>query len=256
MLTSALHVNQYGHGDDLVLLHGWGMHSGVWQPLISLLSQHYRITCIDLPGHGHSEFPETIPSLDAVLAAIIAVAPPQAMWCGWSLGGLLVQRLAYVYPERVGKVCCIASTPYFVKEGQWPGLTMVTLQTFAAQLENNYQQTVQRFIALQCLGLADERQQQRQLQTYLASAPAPALLGLTSALTWLTTLDCRELLNKISQPLYYIFGRLDALVPVAVAQHILQYQPCAQYQVMAKASHMPFISHTDECARLLIDYLQ
>jgi pimeloyl-[acyl-carrier protein] methyl ester esterase len=50
----ALHVETFGSGPDLVLLHGWGMHGGVWGDFALRLAEHHRVHAIDLPGHGYS----------------------------------------------------------------------------------------------------------------------------------------------------------------------------------------------------------
>ncbi|MCP5077676.1 MAG: alpha/beta fold hydrolase, partial [Psychromonas sp.] len=44
-----------GQGKDLVLLHGWGVNSAVWQPVVELLGKHFRLHLIDLPGFGESK---------------------------------------------------------------------------------------------------------------------------------------------------------------------------------------------------------
>jgi len=38
----------------VVLVHGWGMHSGVWEDVAEALIDHHRVTVLDLPGHGYS----------------------------------------------------------------------------------------------------------------------------------------------------------------------------------------------------------
>jgi pimeloyl-[acyl-carrier protein] methyl ester esterase len=49
-----MHVETRGHGLDLVLLHGWAMHGGVFAPLADALADDFRIHVVDLPGHGFS----------------------------------------------------------------------------------------------------------------------------------------------------------------------------------------------------------
>jgi len=78
----------HGKGSDLVLLHGWGMNSAVWEPVIDELDQHFTVTCVDLPGHGFSTLSDTENTgLDDWADAIAAVVPVNAIWLGWSLGG-------------------------------------------------------------------------------------------------------------------------------------------------------------------------
>ena len=45
-----------GQGPSLVLLHGWGLHGGVWAPVREALERRFTVTAIDLPGHGFSAF--------------------------------------------------------------------------------------------------------------------------------------------------------------------------------------------------------
>jgi pimeloyl-ACP methyl ester carboxylesterase len=44
-----------GQGQTLVLLHGWGFNSELFNTLIEQYKNQYRITVIDLPGHGRSD---------------------------------------------------------------------------------------------------------------------------------------------------------------------------------------------------------
>ena len=37
---NAVHVEQLGDGPDLVLLHGWALHGGMWGPWIDTLAEH------------------------------------------------------------------------------------------------------------------------------------------------------------------------------------------------------------------------
>jgi pimeloyl-ACP methyl ester carboxylesterase len=48
------HVETTGSGPDLVLLHGWALHSGAWAETLPALAAKWRVHAIDLPGHGRS----------------------------------------------------------------------------------------------------------------------------------------------------------------------------------------------------------
>ena len=80
----SLHVQTLGDGPELVLLHGWGMNLGVWEPLLPILQSRYRLTLIELPGHGESPLPDDADNLDAWVQACLEVAPSWATWLGWS----------------------------------------------------------------------------------------------------------------------------------------------------------------------------
>lgn len=48
---------QYGEGEDIILLHGWGQNIEMMKPLGDNFSKKYRINILDLPGFGNSEEP-------------------------------------------------------------------------------------------------------------------------------------------------------------------------------------------------------
>ena len=81
-----------GQGRPLVLLHGWGMNAGVWLPLLPRLEAHWRVTMIELPGHGESHLIEG--DIHDWAGAVLDTAPSNAIWLGWSLGAMVALALA------------------------------------------------------------------------------------------------------------------------------------------------------------------
>ena len=86
MTFPKLHIDTVGNtGQDIVLLHGWGVNSAVFEPLKSALAE-YRVHYVDLPGFGHSSHING--TIDDWVAALAEQLPQAAIWLGWSLGGL------------------------------------------------------------------------------------------------------------------------------------------------------------------------
>ena len=72
------YVDIRGDGPDLVLLHGWALHGGMWGPWIDELARHARLHLVDLPGHGRSPFPPGLGDLAGFAAAVRPVVPDGA----------------------------------------------------------------------------------------------------------------------------------------------------------------------------------
>jgi pimeloyl-ACP methyl ester carboxylesterase len=49
-----LFVESRGRGPDVVMLHGWGLHGGVFDRVASQLADRFCVHLVDLPGHGAS----------------------------------------------------------------------------------------------------------------------------------------------------------------------------------------------------------
>lgn len=249
-MTAKLHWQTEGQGSDLVLIHGWGMNGAVWQQLLPLLTPHYRVHAVDLPGYGHSR-ELSAESVEEMAHMLLENSPGSAVWLGWSLGGLVATRAALLAPERVGKLVTVASSPRFAAQNTWRGIKPQVLDDFRRQLGEDFQQTVERFMALQAMGSPTARQDIKQLKQAVLSRPQPAPSALEIGLKQLAEVDLREQLSEVSQPWLRLYGRLDGLVPVKVASELDELAPQSQRQVFASASHAPFISHPEEFVQAL-----
>ena len=237
-----LHATVQGKGPDLVLLHGWGMNSTVWEPVLPALTAGYRVTSVDLPGHGRS--PVLSGSRSAVwLDALFDVAPAGAAWLGWSLGGMLALAAADSRPDDVAAVVTVASNLRFVASGDWPeAVSPELLQDIATGVTVEPVKTLQRFVALQFLATRDAKALSRRLREEIAAA-RPAVAGLEAGLDVLRSIDNRARLQGVQVAIQMLFGQKDKLVPVAVANSIAELNPDVDIQTIANAGHAPFLTH-------------
>ena len=180
---------------DLVLLHGWGMHSVVWDPIVPALLEHYQVTVIDLPGMGRSPLPGGHYDLDYVIQHLLAVAPARAVWMGWSLGGEIATAIAARYPERVSALLLVASNPSFARRDDWScAMPSEQLQQFRDFYEEDPEGTLIRFLSLQCRGSRRMKEDIRFLQEILYLQGLPAPQALRAGLRLLAEVDVRELI--------------------------------------------------------------
>lgn len=245
MGAEALHREVRGAGPEWLLLHGWGLHGGVWAPVVEELAQRHRVTNVDLPGHGRSRGP--VPERLAEAAAQVAEGmAPGTTVMGWSLGGLLALRLALDWPERVGALVLVAATPRFVTGPDWPhAVAPEVLDGFRAELEDDHRQTLNRFLALQARGSATAREDTRWLRGQLVDSGEPDPVGLARGLAWLAGEDLRAALPGLEVPVHLIGGQRDTLVPAAALAATAAALPDARLSVLTGAGHAPFISHRD-----------
>ncbi|MBP9131466.1 MAG: alpha/beta fold hydrolase, partial [Steroidobacteraceae bacterium] len=97
-MSAPLHVEIRGTGPDLVLLHGWALHGGMWGPWLDELGRRARLHLIDLPGHGRSAWPAGASTLRDLARAVSPHVPNGAAVLGWSLGGMVALELARSRP--------------------------------------------------------------------------------------------------------------------------------------------------------------
>jgi 2-succinyl-6-hydroxy-2,4-cyclohexadiene-1-carboxylate synthase len=94
----------------VVLLHGFAGTGRAWDPVVERLDpERYTALAPDLRGHGSARAARPI-SLDAVVADVLATAPPRFALCGYSMGGRIALHVALAAPERVERVTLVATT--------------------------------------------------------------------------------------------------------------------------------------------------
>lgn len=236
---------------DLVLLHGWGLNAEVWDCIIEPLSAHFTLHLVDLPGFGRSQGFGAM-SLETMAEAVLAGAPERAIWLGWSLGGLVASQIALAHPQRVQALVTVASSPCFSEQDGWPGIKASVLSGFQQQLSEDFQRTVERFLALQTLGTETARQDARKLKSAVLALPMPDSAVLNGGLEILKTVDQRQSLTQLTVPFLRLYGRLDGLVPRKIVAQLDALWPASRSLVIDKAAHAPFISHPQAFCQALI----
>jgi pimeloyl-[acyl-carrier protein] methyl ester esterase len=247
---SGLHVESFGDGPPLVLLHGWAMHSGLFAPLLPRLVDAYRVHRIDLPGHGHS--PTGSPyTLDTIVAAVdeetsrVASSEPVSV-LGWSLGGAVALRWARDSPQRIARLVLVATTPCFVARPDWPcAMAEATLRQFGDELAASYRLTLQRFVALQVQGSEHARAVLGELRAQLFARGEPSRAALCAALELLARVDLRAEVGSIRQNAVVIAGGRDTLAPPAAGEWLARKMPNASFHLIEGAAHAPFLSHPE-----------
>lgn len=234
-----------------VFVHGWAMNSAVWDQCIAALPEWIDVIVVDLPGHGtmanvHAD------SLDEYVQALIPLVHRPVIWVGWSLGGLVVLRLAELYPQRVASALLVATNPCFVSQPDWHcAVDREVFDQFASDLNQHQQKTIRRFLALQVKGLPDAMNVVRQLQKSIQSRGQASIRALVSGLKILLETDLRQTISLVECPLHWSLGAKDSLVPAALAQVLKDDFAQDDVVLQPQASHAPFISHQDEFVKQL-----
>jgi pimeloyl-ACP methyl ester carboxylesterase len=112
---TGIHYETHGSGSPILLTHGVGGTSRMWDEQIEEFTDRYRLILWDLPGHGQSEPPRrpvTPNSLNRdILAILNAAEANRVVLIGLGAGGLLALRFWYEFPDRVRGLVLIGTMP-------------------------------------------------------------------------------------------------------------------------------------------------
>ncbi|WP_233838757.1 alpha/beta fold hydrolase [Paraburkholderia sp. ZP32-5] len=97
----------------LVCIHGVGSYLEAWDGVVARLGDGFRVLSFDLRGHGRSSRVKGRYEIDDFVGDVLALADHagfgQFDLAGFSLGGLIAQRLALTHPQRLRKLVLLAT---------------------------------------------------------------------------------------------------------------------------------------------------
>ncbi|RKZ95992.1 MAG: pimeloyl-[acyl-carrier protein] methyl ester esterase [Gammaproteobacteria bacterium] len=251
-----MHIRVIGQGPDLVMLHGWSMHSAVWHDLTNELAKNFTLHLVDLPGHGQSSWQQGDLELGVLVNNLAMELPETAYWLGWSLGGLISLAFVELFPERVRKLILMAATPCFVQKDDWScAMNTDIFKQFADNLNVNQAETLQRFLLLQARGSDHSRDTIRQLGKQLAIENPPRSEALQAGLKLLIKTDMRTQFSDLACPVQMIVGDRDTLIPKDMLSEAKRLHAEVKVSLLSGAGHAPFISQPVECQKLIESFI-
>lgn len=92
------HVQIMGSGPTLLLLHGTGASTHSWRDVLPLLSQHFEVVALDLPGHAFTDLPAAaglgLPGMSQSIAQLLSdLAVRPRFGLGHSAGASILVRM-------------------------------------------------------------------------------------------------------------------------------------------------------------------
>ena len=118
--TASIHYQDSGIGKVVILLHGFGEDSTIWDTQIGFLEKHCRVLVPDIPGSGLSDLlpvnadhPASMEVYAEVIKALLDHEKiNQCILLGHSMGGYITLAFAERYPEQLEAFGLIHSTAF------------------------------------------------------------------------------------------------------------------------------------------------
>lgn len=247
-----------GQGQDLVILHGWGCNHWHMSPLVERLANHYRVTAIDLPGRGQSSWDDSIDTIHDIADTLLPHLPKNAIYIGWSFGGLVSMSIASRHPSRVARFIGIGTAPKFVAEDNWPGVPQPGFIESFADIEKDGFITF--FTGIYANEFMECSEKPAEYHTLISSFQHSSDIDknvdvLLKGIRICDKTDLRSEFKTIQCPIDLIFGTKDDVVPNDLHQRISMLNQKTELHTIDGAHHMPFWTHRDAFNKILDELL-
>jgi len=215
----------------IVLGPSLGTSTILWDKVVPVLAERYRLVAWDLPGHGASA-PAARPYSIADLAdSVVGAVGEPFRYAGVSLGGAVGLELLLRHPDRVIAAAIVASGAKIGETSAWhERAAQVRAQSTSSLIISSAQRwfapgSIERNPELP--GRLLHALQDADDESYALACEA------------LADFDVRERLGEILRPVLAVWGAHDAVTPEASAREIADGVRNGAIAVIPYASHLP-----------------
>jgi pimeloyl-ACP methyl ester carboxylesterase len=237
-----------GSGHPLLLLHGWGVSSELFTPILDALQDGHRLIVPDLPGFGATAEPESPWSVHEYAAWCIALLDRLGVetcdLVGHSNGGRIGIVMAATYPGRVRRMVLAGSA------GIRPRRTLGGVMRVRSY---KVLRTVERSALLpSSLRRAAGRNADRR-----GSADYRAVSGvMRGTLVRIVNEDLRTLLPHLHLPVLLIWGDQDTETPLDDGSLMERLIPDAGLVIFEGAGHYAYLEQPGRFCRIVELFLR
>ena len=248
-----LHVKVCGSGSPLVFFHPLpGLH---WEPLLDRLAERYTVYAPEHPGTSpgdHKAIGEVDTFSDLLLVydeTLHALGLERPLLVGQSFGGMVAADLAATFPNAVAKLVLMSPIGIWRDDAPIRLVQMLTgpPEENASYLFANPESDAAK--AMMALPADPESIPKAIAQTVWN-------IGCTTKFAWpIADHGLAGRLHRVSAPTLVLWGRQDALVPVAYAEEFASRIPGSRVQLIDGCGHVMQVDQPEQTWEALSDFL-
>ncbi len=234
--NTTVHYIQYGKGEDVILLHGWGQNIAMMAPLGDPLSSKYRVTIIDFPGFGESKEPDkawTIQDYTSMLRELVEklhIIKPVVI--GHSFGGRIAISYASCYD--VSKVVLFGAPCVRTKQGLTP--------------KEKILKSIKKLPGMNAL--AEKAKNYIGSRDYKAASPI-----MRQTLVNTVNEDLSDCAKNIKVPTLLIWGQMDTEAPIEEAK-LLEKLLKDGALIVLPGTHYAYLENLAQVIQILFRFLE
>jgi 3-oxoadipate enol-lactonase len=246
-----------GTGDTaIVMLHGVGGGKEVWTPQMNAFARRgYRAVAWDMPGYG--ETPAIEPYQMAGLARALerlldALAAQTVVLLGHSMGGMVAQEAATLFPGKIGGLILSCTSPAFGKaDGAWQNEFL--RQRLAPLDAGGTMADLAPALVADMIGRDADSAGIKLAIEVMSRVPAETY---RKALAAIAGFDRRSALGSIQVPTLALAGECDRTAPPAVMKKMAEKIRGGEYAFLGGAGHLANLERPTAFNQAILEWLE
>ncbi len=263
---TAIHYNDWGTGEPVVLVHGWPLDADMWEYQSVFLARNgYRVITYDRRGFGRSGQPWSGYDYDTMAGDLATLLDKLDLngvtLAGFSMGGGEVARYVGTHgTARIARVALISAvTPYLLKDAtNEDGVDRSVFDQMVDGLQGDRPGFLAPFgKAFFGAGVLNFSVSSEILQWALQMALLASPKATVDCVRAFSETDFRADLAKLTVPTLIVHGDADATVPLAASgAKTAKLVPHARFEVYGGAPHALMYTERDRLNNDLLSFLK
>lgn len=245
-----------GQGLAVVLVHGFCENKHIWRNFVPVLSEKYRVICVDLPGFGDNpalERPVTIGDLSEYIYYLLQhLGIDQSVLIGHSLGGYVSLAFAEKFPQRLLGLGLFHSTAYAdtQEKKQARNKTIDFIEQYGIN------EFVEEFVA-PLFFEGRKKELKEEIKFVLDMGRDAHLKTVTEVIKAMRDRKDRcKVLEKASFPVLFIAGRNDSAINFAGSLPQFWLPSDSTVHILPSTGHMGMLERPTETLRMVRQFLE
>ncbi|HUQ67030.1 MAG TPA: alpha/beta hydrolase [Flavitalea sp.] len=244
-----------GEGEPIVLIHGFGEDSTIWDGMIAELSNTCKLIVPDLAGSGRSKGNMDGISMENLAEHINLILEKESVdlcyMIGHSMGGYITLAFAEKYRHKLNGLGLFHSTVFPDNEEK------KSVRSKNIEFIKNYGS--EKFIAQSVPNLFSEYtknerpQLVKEIITRYSQFSPTSLVAYTAAMK--DRPDRSDVLRNFKKPVLLIMGEYDTAIPIEQSLKMCEIADFAYIYIAAQSGHMGMLEEPEFCLKAITDFL-
>jgi 3-oxoadipate enol-lactonase len=237
----------------VTLSHSLATDLSMWDPQMATLTARYRVLRYDTRGHGGTDAPGGVYTLDQLAAdaraLLSALGITRTHWIGLSMGGMIGQTLALASPGLFTSLALCDTTSRIPAEAK--PLWAERITTAETQgMEPLVEPTINRWFTAPFV--ASHKDLVDRVRTMIRSTKPAGYAGCCHAIS---ALDLTDKIAAIKTPTLIVVGEEDQGTPVAASRTMHEKIAGSDLVILKSAAHLSNIEQPAEFTRAITGLL-
>ncbi|MFX1298969.1 MAG: alpha/beta fold hydrolase [Promethearchaeota archaeon] len=265
----------HGEGGPIILIHGFSDRKEHWRGQVDALSEHFKVIRIDNRGTGKSDRPDGVYTMEVYASDVAGLMDflgiEKAHIAGHSLGGMIAQNFAILYPSKVDMLILVNTIPGLKPPGEnideaikmyrenaitgHEAMMKDPLNEFLkgakASYSRNFWKMMKEDPKKKFHGIWSVEDLIEEKVKF-----GPTVKDLSNQAHALSTHNTYERLHEIKSKTLVLSAQKDKSCPVSMGEKMHELIPNSKFVVVEGAAHQSVLEKAPEVNQVIIEFLK